>query len=256
MSGKHRALTLIAFVIASFMGSARAGAQSDAQEQRARVHVESGRQYYEEGRFARAAEEFERAHELSGKADLLYIIFFAQRDAGRLEEATKALQAYLAEVSGQPNRSKLEARLATMQAQLERRRAEDDGAAPDRDASSEQREDEASEIPLGPIATMGGGGTLLLGALVTGILAKKAESDLDAACPGRVGCDPADESIRDRMKRLGVATDVLWITGAAAAAGGLVWFLLARDGSEVPEEPALSFGCGPGSCGVAYRGEF
>jgi tetratricopeptide (TPR) repeat protein len=232
--------------------AAPAAAQSEEDEQRARVHFEAGRLHYEEGRFARAAEEFEQAHELSGKADLLYNVFIARRDAGQLEGAVEALEAYLTQVPDQPNRSKLEARLASMRAQLEQQRSGDTLPPP----SAEPEPDEASGVPVGPIATMGAGGALLVTALITGIMAKGAESDLDEACPGRVNCDPADASIRDRMNRLGLATDILWITGAAAAAGGLVWWLLTRRKGEALEEPAVSVGCGPGTCAMSYRGTF
>jgi tetratricopeptide (TPR) repeat protein len=256
-----RTLTLLALTWTALLVPLRTGAQSDDQEQRARVHFESGRLHYEAGRFARAAEEFEQAYELSDKADLLYNLFLAHRDAGQLEQAIDALEQYLQDVPDPPNRSKLEARLATMRAQLESGRAEDgappaDAAPADVTLDGEKLDDETSGLPVGPIATLGAGGALLVGALITGIMAKGAESDLDDACPGRVDCDPADASIRDRMNRLGVATDVLWITGAVAAAGGLIWLLVSGRSDEAPEEPALSFGCGPGACGVAYRGAF
>jgi tetratricopeptide (TPR) repeat protein len=240
--------------LGTLLFAAPAAAQSEEDEQRARVHFEAGRLHYEEGRFARAAEEFEQAHELSGKADLLYNVFIARRDAGQIEGAVEALETYLTEVPDQPNRSKLEARLAGMRAQLEERGASDGSAdvlpAPDTEKG------EASGFPVGPIATMGAGGALLVSALITGIMAKGAESDLDDACPGRVNCDPADVGIRDRMNRLGLATDILWITGAAAAAGGLVWWLLTRRKGEALEEPAVSVGCGPGTCAMSYRGTF
>jgi tetratricopeptide (TPR) repeat protein len=243
--------------LGTLLFAAPAAAQSEEDEQRARVHFEAGRLHYEEGRFARAAEEFEQAHELSGKADLLYNVFIARRDAGQIEGAVEALETYLTEVPDQPNRSKLEARLASMQAQLEQHgRGDNTPAEAIPPPSAEGERDEASGVPVAPIATMGAGGALLVTALITGIMAKGAESDLDEACPGRVNCDPADASIRDRMNRLGLATDILWITGAAAAAGGLVWWLLTRRKGEALEEPAVSVGCGPGTCAMSYRGTF
>lgn len=253
----HRPKTFaVALALLCLAGSPGAAAQSDAEEQRARVHFEAGRLHYEEGRFARAAEEFQQAYELSGKSDLLYNTFLAHRDAGQLEGAVEALASYLEEVPDQPNRNKLEARLASMEAQLEARRDHDD--APDGAAivAEPEAEDEAAGFPVGPSATMGAGGALLLSALITGIMAKGAESDLDDACPGRVDCDPADASIRDRMNRLGLATDVMWITGTAAAAGGLIWLLLSRRKGEEAQEPPLSLGCGPTGCKVGYRGRF
>lgn len=267
----REALGLVVAVSLGVLGAPPALAQESEDEQQARVHFEAGRLHYSKGRFDEAAREFHAAYELSDNAALLYNMFLAYRDADRLPEAVDALETYLGRVSDQPNRAGLEARLRSMHARMEREQA----AAPEADevaADAGREVDDPAEAPAAPVSvpeepegsggvptgawvTMAAGGALAVGALVTGLMAKSAESDLHDGCPGLTGCDPALQGTRDRARRLGLATDVLWITGAVTAVGGLIWMLVGRGGDE-QRTPDLSFGCGPGGCSVAYERAF
>jgi hypothetical protein len=248
-------------------------------QEQARVHFDAGRLHYDNGRFDEAAREFAVAYEMSGNAVLLYNLFLVHRDANRMEEAVAALEGYLDKVTDQPGTDTLRARLRAMktklQTQADAAKAEKAGAPP----TPEGPEDGvslASPIPEAPpappeawaearagsqalggaIGTMAAGTALGLGAVVTGILAKRAESDLHAACPERTSCDPALESTLVRARRLGVTTDVLWMTGVAAAVGGAVWFLFKRRQSRETRRPAVSVGCGPDGCALGYERAF
>jgi tetratricopeptide (TPR) repeat protein len=255
-----------------------AAAQGSHDEQKARIHFEAGRLHYDQGRFAEAEREFTLAYELSGNAALLYNLFLVHRDAARMDKAVQALEEYLEKVPDQPNRAGLQARLEAMKAKLEAERsrspsgpagaadpttpgapgdpspAHAHGAAPEPVDTPPAR---SGGVPIGAVVTMAAGGALVLGAVVTGVMAKSAESDFHEGCPTRTACDPALESTRDKARRLGLITDVLWITGAVAAVGGLVWLLVGKGGSgETREPPPVAFGCGPGGCGVAYERAF
>jgi tetratricopeptide (TPR) repeat protein len=238
-------------------GATGAAAQAREDEAQARIHFEAGRAHYNYGRFARAAEEFTLAYELSGNPALLYDVFIAYRDDHQLERAVEALQAYLDLVDDQPNRPGLEARLAAMKRQLAERqpapgeaRSEEEAFPPPQVEPVER----ARKVRPGPIALFGAGGALGVGAIITGVMAKKAESDVDEACPTRTECDAELQGKVNRVKRLGPVTDVLWVTGAVAVVGGLVWSLMGR--GDRAKEPAVSFGCGPGGCSVAYERAF
>lgn len=104
------------------------------------------------------------------------------------------------------------------------------------------------------IYTAGAGGVLLIGSLVTGMLAiktnKQLGDDLEA------GPD-VPESSRDKVKTLGTVTDVLLLTGAVSAvAGGVMWLVDRHHAQDAaPEERAkLSVDVGFGS--LALRGRF
>jgi tetratricopeptide (TPR) repeat protein len=265
-----KGLGLAMGLLVGLLAAPLAGAQDSEDEQQARIHFEAGRLHYSKGRFDEAGREFRQAYELSGNSALLYNMFLAYRDADRLLQAVEALASYLEEVPGQSNRAGLEARLRTMRTRLERQQAAAEAGVLETDAEVEAGEepspvdaslsdvdtDEAGGgVPTGAWVTMAAGGALVLGAVVTGVMAKGAESDLHDACPGLTGCDPALQSTRDRARRLGLVTDVLWITGAVAAVGGLLWLLLGRGSDEKPT-PDVAIGCGPGGCSLAYARSF
>jgi tetratricopeptide (TPR) repeat protein len=267
-------------LVLGLVGPPGAASQASQGDQQARIHFEAGRLHYDQGRFDEAAREFGLAHELSGNPALLYNLFLVYRDSNQTERAVQALEGYLEQVPDQPNRAGLMARLEAMKRRLaaekggtpsgEARPADGASAEPDdppspatdgagASPSLETPTTDPSEgggVPAGAIATMAAGGALVLGAVITGVMAKGAESDFHDGCPTRTACDPALEGTRDRARRLGLITDVLWITGAVAAVGGLVWLLLGRGSSDEAPEPPVAFGCGPGGCGVAYEGKF
>jgi tetratricopeptide (TPR) repeat protein len=276
----RRSAAIVAVVVGLVVGAGvgHAAAQGSHNEQQARIYFEAGRLHYDQGRFDEAAREFTLAYELSGNPALLYNIFLAHRDATRLEQAVEALEGYLDKVPDQPNRAGLQARLKAMKAKLEAERSgspagpavaadpatpvapADPLPAPAHGADPEPVDAPPARsggVPMGAVVTMAAGGALVLGAVITGVMAKSAESDFHEGCPTRTGCDPALESTRDKARRLGLITDVLWITGAVAAVGGLVWLLVGKGASgETREPPPVAFGCGPGGCGVAYERAF
>ncbi|HEX5658844.1 MAG TPA: hypothetical protein VFX59_16710, partial [Polyangiales bacterium] len=146
----------------------------------ARERFELGRTFLEAGRFQQAAEEFEQAYELSGREQLLYNVYIANRDAGNLEHAVDALRSYLEKVPDAPDQINLRARLASMEAQLKGQREQAAQAAADRDRADRlaatRKEVVRSKLPWVLIGT---GGALLAGSLITGILAKGKANDLD-----------------------------------------------------------------------------
>lgn len=227
-NARWRGIVLAALVLAT---AARTSAQQDRAEGEgeversdgeARVHFRLGRAYYESGRFAEAAEEFEEAYEHSGRAQLLYNVFLARRDAGQLDQAIEALKKYLEGVP-EAKRDALEARLESikrLRGQRERSAGEgettsepgsgevaDQGEAADEEAGTEgagageaTTEEGGSKGEGGPAGdpvvqddggggrssipwiVMSVGGALLAGGTITGVLALKEEKDLEGQC--------------------------------------------------------------------------
>jgi tetratricopeptide (TPR) repeat protein len=236
--------------------SAPAAAALDSDEtlktldEAARLRFIQGRTRYEEGRFEQAAEEFALAYKLSGRPQLLYNLYVAHRDAAQWPQAIEALRSYLEKVPEAPDRINLEARLKSMQdqaARLEEERAQ---------AERERRERErlaAAPVVVPPKRSkvpwvlIGSGGSLLAASVVTGVLAKRKDDDLDAACAddGAV-CPKWLEDDANAAYSLAVTTDVLWSIGAASALTGIVLWLtgaLDRDA-----QPAVA------NLGVSPRG--
>jgi hypothetical protein len=80
-----------------------------------------------------------------------------------------------------------------------------------------------------PWIVMGVGGALLVGGVVTGIFAKRADDDFTEGCPSLRDCSPALKETRDRALSLGRASDILLVSGGVIAAGGIGWKILAPE---------------------------
>jgi tetratricopeptide (TPR) repeat protein len=253
----------------------------DMTDAQARAHFRLGRQAYEEGRFADAAQEFEIAYGLSGRGALLYNVYLAYRDAQDSPNAARALRGYLAAVPDAPDHDHLQARLValeatvsadqeaeaarTAQAAEQRRQLED---AERRALEAEMRAQQGPTVsrPWWPWLVFGGGVVL---AGIGGALAAVAGADADAlrhSCvtqsattgteqPLVLGamCSPSVnlESRRSAIMGEAAAADALWISGSIIAVTGLVLaFVLPDDVTQPsdPAAPAVSAGCGPTGC--------
>ncbi|MDD9941928.1 MAG: hypothetical protein OXU20_12860 [Myxococcales bacterium] len=109
-------------------------------------------------------------------------------------------------------------------------------------------------FPLGPAILAGGGGTLLLTALVAGAVTNNKEGELEDQCV-ELQCDPELRPTKSSGKGWQVATNVLLALGSAAAIGGGIWWWLAsRQGKQ--DEQQASVGCSPDGCHAVVRGQF
>lgn len=108
-----------------------------------------------------------------------------------------------------------------------------------------------------PLIVSGLGGALVVGSVVTGVLAMGKVSDIEANCPGDACVDGYDlEGARKTARTLVTVTDALWIGGAVVAGAGLVWFFLQGGGQEEREAPVASASCGPDGCSAGLRVTF
>lgn len=205
--------------------------QSNALDDEARERFSLGRTFYEAGRFQQAAEEFAEAYRLSGRPQLLYNLYVANRDAGNWQAATDSLRGYLDKVPDAPDSITLRARLASLEIQNEQRKREQAEAASARKrATPVLTRTEKIHSPVPWIVTASGG-ALLVGSIVTGVMAKKKDADLDDDCADEGTICPAwrrDDA--NKAYSLAIGTDVLWTVGAATALTGIVlWWTGALD---------------------------
>jgi tetratricopeptide (TPR) repeat protein len=279
-----RALALTFFSIAALgtAVSARAQAQDPAAaapqqgdahaEEVARQHFQLGRVQYENGQFRDAAASFERAYELSKREVLWYNIYLAYRDVGDNAKSAEALRNYLTKVEQIDNRAHLEARLASLdrlvQQEQERKQQEQaraaqapsatEAAQPQSEqaqpagAPGEPQQDRSSPSIL-PYVLMGVGGALVIGGVVTGLMASSKHSELEDKCMDN-RCDPSLQSLADEGETLALTADILLLSGiAAAATGGVLWFLGRNDASESEQPVTAAAGCGLRGCGARVR---
>ncbi len=235
-------------------------------EDLARQRFQLGRLHYDNGEFQQAAENFEEAYRLSKREVLWYNIHLAHRDAGNGAKAAEALRNYLARVEAISNRAQLEARLIALDKQVkeaESRRSAEEKATADRqaqeaeaarrDATKSVQTDEPSKVrKYLPYGLMGAGGLLVVGGVLTGVMASSARSDLEEKCPDNRCPEGVDaDGLKSSGTTLAYTSLALYGVGiATAAAGGVLWFLDWRK-SRVSTEPPVTgaFGCGREGCG-------
>jgi tetratricopeptide (TPR) repeat protein len=257
-----------------------ASAQGDDDE--ARMHFRLGRAYYDSGRFADAAGEFEQAYQLSGRAALLYNLYVSYRDGGQPREAADRLRRYLAEAENVENRSQLEARLASLERMLESRGGDEatepepseappDEAPPDEASPDEATGQESTSTAPPPTEPSdgggggmwtpgwiiaGGGAALMVAGIVTGVLALDAQTQLreEFGCRDDGACMPGFEDTASNGALLAGLTDGFLIGGGVIAASGVVLALVLSDGGD--SDTAVSASCGPDGCMAAVGGSF
>ncbi|MGE0784865.1 MAG: tol-pal system YbgF family protein [Sandaracinaceae bacterium] len=261
----HRSVLALALATAA-MSATHAVAQDQAateDEGEARMHFRLGRAYYDSGRFAEAAREFETAYELSQRPALLHNMYVAYRDAGDVADAIRALREYLRRVPDAEEHEQLTARLEVMV-----RTASEQGVDVEASGTVERRPRDASastgESASGSSAAsssspssggtwtpgwivLGVGAAAVIAGAITGGLALGERSRLDEMCDGARACDPGFEGTRDSAALLAGLTDGLLIGGGVIAAVGLVLALvITEDGGD--EGQGASLACDPTGC--------
>ncbi len=113
-----------------------ASALAQPQDRQARTHFESGRSYYEQGRYDAALSEFQEAYRLASaerKPIMLFNIGQTQERLGHLPEAIASFRQYLSEFPQAEDRATVETRVQGLQDRLDATRivvtANEDGAS-------------------------------------------------------------------------------------------------------------------------------
>lgn len=277
----------VVIAAAAVLASAPAAAQDD---QRARLHFESGASYYEAGEYEDALREFQRAYELSQRPQLFYNLSLCYQNLGDLEQAASYLERYLGEVAEIENRANLEIRLGNLRERIAREAtsastepATTTAVDPDPEATDPAATSEgpaaasvggtATVTPAGAdtaAGTASGGDALNVGAIagfsvaavglvtaaIFGGLTVAEDSRLaGTACGMNATCTSDDLGT---LRAYAVVTDVGLGVALAGAAVGLVFLIIGPGGSEDGERAALEVlpHAGPDGAGVSIGGSF
>ncbi|MBN8612765.1 MAG: tetratricopeptide repeat protein [Deltaproteobacteria bacterium] len=225
-----------------------------------------GQTAYSQGDYEDAATLWERAYALEARVGLQYNLSQAYERLGRLSDAAAALDAYVdGTTPDDPRLADARARLSAIRERINRTAmileggpegalllvdGEDRGRLPRRDpllvspgnheirvrapgfqdfAASvavpagqsvdvgiEMIPVQSGGVSLGPILLLAGGGAVLVAGLGVG-----------GAALGQAGSAPSSTSAQANDARtLALVSDILWPTGAAILAGGLVWLIV------------------------------
>lgn len=241
---------------------------SDARVSPARQAFEEGRDHFEDRRYRLAAESFQRAHELMREEGLpnAWMILYnlgtsLDEIPGREQEARDAYAGYLAEAERSDSepasrvalvRDRIRELDLTIAANAPSAVADEEDEGDEVPVEAPAREPETVLSPVGPIV-LGAGGALLLASAITGVVLAVENDSLLSSCERGV-CPASSRGHAEDVQGIAIATDVLWIGGAAVAATGLALTLLLRD-VIAEDAPPVSAGCGATGCSVQLRVE-
>lgn len=129
-------------------------------DEEARANFEAGRVAFAASRYADALQYFERAHELSGRHQLLYNIGLCHDRLGHDDQALASFEGYLAAAPDAHNRAEVEQRIDTARTRIER--ASHDVVPPPPPASG-------GDPTIGWVLLGVGAGALVGGAVMLGV---------------------------------------------------------------------------------------
>jgi tetratricopeptide (TPR) repeat protein len=212
----------------AYASPAAAQTSTQADEEAAKAHYLAGSAYYDQANYSDAVKEFNEAHRLSHRADLLYNISVCYERLGRWDDAIGALQQYLTERPDAPDRAVIDSRIANFQQRRDAEKAQQQAATPPPPpppppVTTHVHRRHVNSIVVGSI-----GAGLLLAAVGTGVTADATYNDLNNKCPNMV-CNGRDQMLRDEAtlgKGLTISTDVLLGVGAATLATGIILFIV------------------------------
>lgn len=204
---------------------------AQSEDAAAREVFEAGELAFDRGEYARAADYFEHAFELSERPALL---FNAANAADRARDDARAIALYTQYLERQPdaeNREVVEARLAILEAQVGSENSED--SEPTDAGSTGSRRLWTWLTGVTAVAFAGVG-------VVARVSGNRSFSDLDEMCSLAPGCSDAQfNSGADEVRRWDRTTAATFSIAGAALAGFAVALVLEGRSNDVQVEVGL-----------------
>lgn len=246
-----RSLSTSLCLLLAFTATAAAQVEPTAEEaaalDRGRLHFQAGASHYDAGDYQDALREFERAYEISQKAELFYNFSLCYQQLGELDEAVSYLDRYLSEVEEIPNRDNLQRRLEN----LREREVETETGGGETGGGETHPPPPTRRISPVAIAGFAVAGAGLVTLAVAGGLALSEKGNLeDAGCATSRACDAGSLRTRALVADIGLG---LAVVGAALG----VVFLFVGGGEDADEDVARLSPWGmPGGGGASVEGRF
>lgn len=253
-------------------------AQAQSDDERARMHFQAGRSYFDQRRLEDALREFNEAYRLSDRAALLLNIATVLERLERLDDAADTVDRYLELEPDAEDRRTLTERAASMRAEAaEQRAAEEAAAAEETDTgppteSSRDRAGPSNEGDGGGIGTLGLVGIIVAGVGVAAVVPTVAfgvisedhyqrvqtECAADGTCPASV-----QGSLDEGPLFADISTGMLFVSIGLVAAGAALFTVDLISGDDGSAEASTDddeasatarLDLGPGS--LTLRGSF
>jgi tetratricopeptide (TPR) repeat protein len=237
-------------VVALAIVSMASLAEAQAEREAAREDYAEGERQFAAGNYQLALESFESSYrrmEGDRRAQVLIMhdIGLCRQRLGRNADALEAFEVYLNEAPADEDPQRL-AQARESARDLRARVAAGDigpragGGGP-------------SPLVITGAAILALGGVALIAAIPTGVLASDGEARLAELCTNGA-CGASERGLLDETRTLALATDALWIAGAAIAAIGVV--LLSIGVVTESSAPSASVICTEEGCVGTLRARF
>jgi HAMP domain-containing protein len=260
---------LTGLVCAFMLAGGSAGAQSSDED--ARRHFEAGVSYFNTSEYEDALREFQRAYQLSDatkRPAILRNIAAVYERMGNLEKTVETLEQFLQQDPQTPDRATVELRINNLKEKIAQKEKPDEVVPPPPPAATTTAPPATTSAPPPPpppaepnympaYVSWGVGGTAALGAVITGVLAKKKYDDKESGCGNTpTGCTDDEVSGVKTMAWVSTALTGVAVVGAGV---GTVLYLTAEPPNREQATgwaPQLNAGVAPGGGGVEARWTF
>lgn len=274
-SRPFRSIAFSVFALSLLLAPVIARAESD--DERARLHFQAGRSYFEQGRYEDSLREWQESYRLSNRQILLVNIANAQERLLQFDAAIQSLQRYL-EIGGDEanqNRATIESRIQSMREMSQRLQSsaqpqatpttEPTSTPPPTTTEPTTTEPTTAEPTTTPTTEqpqprrrllwtwVAAGATAAFGAVAigTGAVALSRAGELEDGCTDQV-CPASLQDTADSGWNLALTTDIFIGLTAAAAIGTVVAVILElrnRRAASTALLPAI----GPGQASLLFR---
>ena len=262
-------LTLLACT--AVLGLAVPCAAQASADELARRHFDSGAAYLDQSEYESALREFQKAHELSGRPEILINIATVYERLGRLEEAVQALKDYLQKAPEGAHAETVGIRIKNLEDRIEKQKADKaaepppTGAAPPEAAPSTptpapapaaapppaaDEQAEPSRIPA--YVLFGVGSVAAAGAVLTGLLANGEYNDAEDSCSPNC----SDDDVSTGRTLALTSTILTGVAVVSAAVGAVLFFGSSPDEQARSARPSVAVGIAPGAAAAQARWRF
>lgn len=260
---RRRGLGLLGFFTVLALSGPAWGQES--ADELARRHFDSGVAYLQESDYDNALKAFQKAYDLSKRPEILLNIATVHERTANLDAALAALNKYLELEPDGEHVDTVKLRIAN----LEKRKAAEQPAGPDKPPPGPPSETGAPETPppvtppptadrekpnrLPAYIALGVGAAAAGGAVVTGIIAKKEYDDANDSC----GPSCSDSQLSTGRSMAVVSTVLTGVAVVGAGLGVTLWLTADhKEPAQASAAPRLRFGGGPGSAAASALWKF
>jgi tetratricopeptide (TPR) repeat protein len=258
------ALALVAAALAAAPPALAQGkkpppAKIDPRLAEAKKLFDDGAAAYAQGNYDEAIKAWEKALEISGKPLIHESIANAWERLGDARKARDNLAKWR-EAAPADERDLLDSRIKNLDARVQReedaaRKAAEDAARKEAEAKAAVVAQQRTTWLPGAILAGSGGALLIAGLTLDGVAkGKRPAADACKVSGGQTYCLGTASSALKSSNAMALAGDILWITGAAAAATGGVLIFVLRPKSK--DAPAATGWLSPMAGGVMAGGSF